>query len=118
MVETSSIQTDMDNTSPWLTATDAYRLGQQTKAAGADRRPFAERVVTQRVVTQHVAMFDRFLRPAPITWQQAVNQFAILFGERFPCSAKAARPLRFCRRNAQAATRFPFGLGFRIEHGE
>jgi integrase/recombinase XerD len=46
----------MDNASPWLTA-DAYRLWQQTEAAGADRRPFAERAVTQRV-----AMFDRILR--------------------------------------------------------
>jgi hypothetical protein len=48
----------MHNSSPWLNApADAYRLGQQTEAAGADRRPFAE-----RSITQHVAMFDRFLR--------------------------------------------------------
>ena len=48
----------MNNASPWLTApADAYRLWQQTEATGAYRRPFAE-----RSVTQHAAMFDRFLR--------------------------------------------------------
>jgi integrase len=48
----------MDDSSSWLTTpADAYRLWQQTEAAGVDRRPFAE-----RSVMQHVAMFDRFLR--------------------------------------------------------
>jgi site-specific recombinase XerD len=57
-VSTFSIQTNMNNPSPWLTApADTYLLWQQTEAAGADRRPFAE-----RSITQHVAMFDRFLR--------------------------------------------------------
>jgi site-specific recombinase XerD len=48
----------VNSSSPWLAApADTYRLWQQTEAAGADRRPFA-----QRSITQHVAMFDRFLR--------------------------------------------------------
>jgi site-specific recombinase XerD len=42
----------------WLTHPgDAYRLWQTTEASGADRRSFSP-----RSVTQHVAMFDRFLR--------------------------------------------------------
>jgi hypothetical protein len=48
----------MDTNSPWIThPADAYRAWQAEEAAGADRRPFSA-----RSVTQHVAMFDRFLR--------------------------------------------------------
>jgi integrase len=48
----------MDTNSPWLThPADAYRTWQTEEAAGADRRPFAA-----RSISQHSAMFDRFLR--------------------------------------------------------
>jgi integrase/recombinase XerD len=48
----------MNSSSPWLTRpADAYRAWQATEAAGADRRPFSA-----RSITQHSAMFDRFLR--------------------------------------------------------
>ncbi len=53
-----SIQTAMDECSSWLAKpTDAYRLWQQTDAAGVDGRLFSA-----RSVKQHEAMFDRFVR--------------------------------------------------------
>jgi hypothetical protein len=64
----------MDNSSPWLTApADAYRLWQHTEAAGTDRRPFAE-----RSISQHVAMFDRFLRHV-IAHNYTENELLALF---------------------------------------
>ncbi|CAB3801548.1 hypothetical protein [Pararobbsia alpina] len=46
------------NASPWHTnPTQAFRLCQEHEAAGADRKPFAE-----RSIVQHCAMFDRFTR--------------------------------------------------------
>ena len=48
----------MDNISQWLTdPIGAYRAWQMRDATGADRRPFSA-----RSVTQHAAMFERFLR--------------------------------------------------------
>jgi integrase len=48
----------MDTSSAWLThPSDAYRTWQTEEAAGADRRPFSA-----RSITQHNAMFDRFMR--------------------------------------------------------
>jgi hypothetical protein len=54
----SVYKVDMNSISPWLIRpADAYRAWQATEAAGADRRPFSA-----RSITQHSAMFDRFLR--------------------------------------------------------
>lgn len=48
----------MNPISDWLSApTDAYRQWQHTEAAGADRRAFSP-----RSITQHEAMFERFMR--------------------------------------------------------
>jgi site-specific recombinase XerD len=48
----------MDTRASWLTnPSDTYRTWQSEEAAGADRRPFSA-----RSITQHAAMFDRFMR--------------------------------------------------------
>jgi integrase len=48
----------MDTNSTWLThPAEAYRAWQTDEAAGSDRRPFSA-----RSITQHTAMFDRFMR--------------------------------------------------------